>query len=42
MKKALFSRRQIVILATVIVAGALVGYYGLVILLNLLLGGSLF
>lgn len=42
MKKALLTRRQIVILAAVMVAGGAVGFLGTIVLLNILLGGSLF
>ena len=40
--KKILSRRQILILAATVVAGAVVGYFGPIVFLNLLVGGSLF
>ena len=42
MKRRLLTRRQIAILAAVTVVGGVVGFFGSIVLLNLLLGGSLF
>lgn len=42
MRKDVFTRRQLLILITVIATGAIAGYLGPIVLLNLLLGGSLF
>ena len=42
MKNRLLTRRQIAILAAVVVAGGAEGFLGTIVLLNLLLGGSLF